>query len=290
MAMQLLLSAYTRRILYGITIVFVFVSLVWWQPYVSTGTWLGSSTATSSSVLSSSSLDIVVSMYKEDIHNLSVVLRDVQSLPPIKSISRVRTFIYVKDVEANIPMLQDALATSNVIQLPNAGRESGTFLTHIISNYDNLAQHTLFVQAEPHEFENAKNRIIDYFIPSTGVLPLGILEVCDCTSCKDPWNPDRTFNRIEELYSILNSKFCPSKITLSYLGQMIASKERIRSRPRKIYEYLNEILEADQDHHIHKDSEGLAQEFEFFTDGPGNPYFGHTVERAWMLLWGLFGC
>ena len=34
----------------------------------------------------------------------------------------------------------------NVIGLPNFGRESHTFLYHIINNYDNLNEYTIFIQ------------------------------------------------------------------------------------------------------------------------------------------------
>jgi hypothetical protein len=286
MAIHIPTSSLTRRILYGTAAILVFMMLVWWRPDIAQKKWFDSTRLDSSVWSSSSSLDIVVSMYKEDIHTVRETLRSIRSLPPIANVSEIRTFIYVKDPDANITTLQETLTTPNVIRLPNVGRESGSFLTHIIENWDNLAQHTLFVQAEPHEFEGLKNRILDYFMPSTGVLPLGTLEVCDCTSCNDPWNADRTFYRIEELYSILNGKFCPTNVMLTYLGQIMASRERIHMRSRELYEYLRETLESGKDHFIHKDNEGVSQDRDFFTDGPTNPYFGHTIERAWMLLWG----
>jgi hypothetical protein len=35
------------------------------------------------------------------------------------------------------------------ISLPNLGREGGTYIHHIINNYDNLADHTIFIQGNP---------------------------------------------------------------------------------------------------------------------------------------------
>jgi hypothetical protein len=34
----------------------------------------------------------------------------------------------------------------NIIKLPNIGRESHTYLYHIINNYNNLADNTIFIQ------------------------------------------------------------------------------------------------------------------------------------------------
>jgi hypothetical protein len=35
------------------------------------------------------------------------------------------------------------------VQLANTGRESGTYLHHIVNNYDNLAEWSVFTQGEP---------------------------------------------------------------------------------------------------------------------------------------------
>jgi len=45
----------------------------------------------------------------------------------------------------------------NVINLPNVGREGHTFYTHIVLNYDNLDDMTIFLQGNP--FEHTKNII-----------------------------------------------------------------------------------------------------------------------------------
>lgn len=140
----------------------------------------------------------------------------------------------------------------------------------------------MFIQAAMHEFDSAKGRIADYFIATTGVLPLGSLEVCECLSCKDPWDASRTYPRLPQLYSALNSRMCPKLITLSYLGQILVSAQRIQSRPRKIYKHLRAVLESDAQHFIHEDP---RQEWQF-GDDPSEPYFGHTMERSWMLVWG----
>ena len=40
-----------------------------------------------------------------------------------------------------------------VIELPNVGRESHTYLYHIVTNYNNLADRTLFIQGRPYDHE-----------------------------------------------------------------------------------------------------------------------------------------
>ena len=45
----------------------------------------------------------------------------------------------------------------NVINLPNFGRESHTFLYHIINNYDNLKEYTIFFQGSLKFDKNIKH-------------------------------------------------------------------------------------------------------------------------------------
>lgn len=73
------------------------------------------------------SIELVIARYNEDISWLSKV-------------KNMKITIYNKGV--------DDLNLNN-IKLPNIGRESHTYLTHIINNYDNLADTTIFCQGDP---------------------------------------------------------------------------------------------------------------------------------------------
>lgn len=226
-------------------------------------------------------LDIVVSMYNENITNVAHQLSALLSLPLIQGLD-VSTLIYVKDQDADLPGIKAATNATKVLPYSNYGREGGTFLSHIVLNWDYLARHTMFIQAEMHSLEEAKGKIIDYFSVNTGVLPPGYLAACNCLSCTDAWDDQRAFPRIAQLYSALNGEMCPTQITLSYLGQMLVSAKRIRQRPRKVYEHLKAVLESDMHHWIHTD----PREDWAFRDDPSEPYFGHSIERAYMVLWG----
>lgn len=74
-------------------------------------------------------IDIVIAKYKEDISWTKGL--DVRFNP----------IIYNKDEDSQ-----------DYIKLPNLGRESQTYTYHIITNYDNLADFTIFTQANfyPH--------------------------------------------------------------------------------------------------------------------------------------------
>ncbi|KAF2428634.1 hypothetical protein EJ08DRAFT_558782, partial [Tothia fuscella] len=225
-------------------------------------------------------LDIVVSLYGEPLDQTERMFKELRALSSFRDLE-VNFHVYTKDLSADIALLREKLATPHVTILHNVGREGGTYMAHIVRQYDDLARHTMFVQADMHDYEAARARIVDYFRPNTGVLPLGITESCDCIKCVDSWDESREFPRIEELYVGLNGKFCPGRLALSYLGQIIVSATRIRSRTHDTYAYLKQILEAGPSHFIHDDPRQ-----DEFKDDESNPYFGHTIERSYMVLWG----
>jgi hypothetical protein len=40
---------------------------------------------------------------------------------------------------------------NKITKMPNVGREAGAYVKHIIDNYDNLDEHTIFIQAQPYD-------------------------------------------------------------------------------------------------------------------------------------------
>ena len=91
---------------------------------------------------------LVVARYNEDI----------QWLLPFKDI------VYLYNKGNNIHPSLDSFKT---IALPNVGRESHTYLTHIVDNYDNLAEHVLFFQA--HIDDHKRLPFNEYFGESSFV-------------------------------------------------------------------------------------------------------------------------
>jgi len=154
-----------------------------------------------------------------------------------------------------------------VVSLPNVGRESHTYLTHIIDNYHTLDDYTVFLQGRPFDhspnllrdladlikriesgeklnYENLSNNFLDSNIsgcPHHRGLPL--------ISC---------YNRLFES-SIQNRPF-----KFSAGAQFLVSREAIHRRPLEFYIKARAMVE----HHIHP-IEGFVIErfwYMFFTD------------------------
>ncbi|ORY34129.1 hypothetical protein BCR33DRAFT_791192 [Rhizoclosmatium globosum] len=95
------------------------------------------------------SFDVVISYYKEDILYLYECVETFKKHPRIAAVNPdFRLILYVKSnvTEKSLSFIQDITEADEVIQLENVGREGHTYLHHIITHYDNLADHTLFMQ------------------------------------------------------------------------------------------------------------------------------------------------
>lgn len=226
-------------------------------------------------------LDIVMSMHTEKLDTIAKQLKELKELKAFKNL-KPHVIIYVKDGKEPLATIKEKTGADEVFELDNRGREGGTYLSHIIKRFDNVAKHTFFVQAEPHDFSKIKRRINDYFNPeTTGMLSVGFGHAsCACDHCEDPWGGRDVWQRVPQIFSAVYGELCPSsRILLSYAGQFIVSARRIRSGELHTYEHLKEVLESDQEHWIHSDLRASR-----YNDSPSSPYFGHSLERSWMII------
>ncbi|KAL9065763.1 MAG: hypothetical protein Q9157_007361 [Trypethelium eluteriae] len=225
----------------------------------------------------SSQLDIVISMYRESKTSVSSVISRITQIDVIAKTSP-RVIVYTKDEDAEASQLQQALGAFEVIKLPNEGRESETYLHHVLRHWDNLAEHTLFMQADIHNPREFYPRVRDYFKFNTGMLSLGFSgNVCDCRNCGDRWGWSDTSGVLLDVYKDANQLSC-GPMLLSYKGQFIASAQRIRGVERKVYEELRQAL---------VDPESWAHQQKYLQGRPDSmnaPYFGYTMERLWSTL------
>ncbi|QSZ35315.1 hypothetical protein DSL72_008184 [Monilinia vaccinii-corymbosi] len=198
------------------------------------------STLVDSTYNASSPFDIVVSAYLEEPELIKSMLESLRKTAYLRSL-RPNVILYTKDSEANVTALKDSTGANVVQSLENVGREGGTYLYHIVTNWDNLAENTMFIQAHAHNMRELLPRINSYLVADTGMLSLGFAGVtCGCSSCQDRWGWEDYGNVIPALHQEIYNQTCNSNtpIFLSYKGQFVASAKRIRginSRSTKGY-------------------------------------------------------
>lgn len=199
-------------------------------------------------------LDIVVSYYAESVEEMAKNIASITRLETTR-IYHPRVYIYNKGDRQNADIQEQVAAfvpylneTITVDDLPNHGREGETYLSHIIRRWDELAPHTIFIQASMHEPEWSIRHLNSYFNSHTGFLSLSYSSnFCrDCSTCFDlaGWQPEA--GAIEEIYQMAykNETQCQN-IPLTYKGQFVASGKRIRGGGQEMYRKLQAQLTND---------------------------------------------
>ncbi|KAK6331558.1 hypothetical protein TWF718_002107 [Orbilia javanica] len=223
-------------------------------------------------------MDIVVSYFNENMDGVADFLRELKTIQQLEAL-QPNIIVYTKNNQSDMDILQMRLAADEVIMLPNEGREGGTYLHHILDRYDDLANHTLFIQAEPHSQKRLLNRIKLYFDPSrTGMLDLGNRELrgCKCLDCRDEYSWRDTTGLVPDLMAQAHHIKCDedTQVVTSYKGQFIVSSKRVRAAKRSFYETLNEKL-------IGKNRVVIGDPLEDKIDAP---FFGYSLERSWAII------
>ncbi|KAF3912285.1 hypothetical protein AA313_de0203600 [Arthrobotrys entomopaga] len=221
--------------------------------------------------------DIVVSHYKEDFESLGAFIDGLRSISKINDL-KPNLIIYTKNNQSDIYKIKGIMGASEVIVLPNEGRETATYFYHIMQRWEDLANHTLFIQAGPHNVDRVIDRLRSYFEPSrTGILDLGFrdLRLCNCLDCKDEFGWVDEARIIPDLMAEAHHVKCDkdTKVSISYKGQFVVSARRIRSVKKSIYESLNSKLVGDNRILLGGEEDRLDA-----------PILGYTLERAWNVL------
>jgi len=156
--------------------------------------------------------DVVLSYYAEDVNFVARFIQYLRNLSTIKKL-KSRIIVYNKNPKINNTYLQTILKADIVQQLPNLGREGGTYLHHIITNYDTLANHILFSQAGVEGITNTGlsdwffNRLEKQFNSSVGYMPL--VENRWFTTFDCGVRPGENIQQLPELWGIIEQTLCP---------------------------------------------------------------------------------
>jgi hypothetical protein len=147
------------------------------------------------------------------------------------------------------------------VQLSNVGREGHTYLYHIITNYDNLDDHTCFLQGQPFDhtpdlerrFQLFQSNPVSFYLLSRNIYFINLSY--DYT--------DVSLHKL--LISTYEKVFAISKRNHHFQfgagAQFIVSRDVIRSRPKSFYENIMRLM----DHDI-------------------NPPEGFVLERFWSMI------
>ena len=135
-----------------------------------------------------------------------------------------------------------------VHQLPNVGREAHTYLHHIVSNWDNLAEYTLFLQGWPFDhdvnLEDIQKFIDGKVVPEDGVSQIGNHQYLYCDRMGNPHHPDLP---IGEYFKKILKRDPPEAIFFAIGAQYIVHKRMIHNKSLDFWKGLLEMSETIED-------------------------------------------
>jgi len=153
-----------------------------------------------------------------------------------------------------------------IIEMPNIGREGHTYAHHIIKNYDNLDNYTIFLQGNPFDHTPKLNKILsklfenerDYLYKNLSS------KVWGCQLDKDQFRKDLKIKQVySDLYSLKNPKNFLFKFGAG--AQFCVSKKLIVKNNLLFYKKILNYLDKEC-----------------------NPIVGHVIERLWFIFFTKF--
>lgn len=149
--------------------------------------------------------------------------------------------------------------------LPNIGREAHTYLTHIVREYEQLADMNVFLQGDPFDHIDDQGRatverlrgqleeVVDRKIPFKGLAWFKL----KCDRLGRPHDLHKPENEgrwagwgkdipLGEVFERLFGAPMPEQIVVrAPTGNFCVTSERIRTRPKAFYEFVLRMIEAD---------------------------------------------
>jgi hypothetical protein len=217
--------------------------------------------------ISNEDINIIVSRYNED-------LKWTLEYP----YNKYKYTVYNKGTNANF----EKTNVKEIINIPNVGRESHTYLYHIITNYDNLKNVNVFLPGSCNssaynkkkrttilfnEIEKVNNSIIigmKHNNVKKELYNFGMASYKSTTDDNFKENPETKLqlSNIRPYGKWYDNKFPDIDIQyIPYSGIIAISKNHILQHPKKYYENLIEELRYSS-----------------------NPEVGHFFERSWVAI------
>ena len=230
-----------------------------------------------------SNFDVVISLYDESLQLTRDTFAAIASIPSIRSLDP-RLIIYTKHPSADPEEIRAVTNATDVIHLPNVGREAQTYLQYILDRWDNLPCQVLFTQAEMHFLDDALARLKFFHSNDTGMMSLAESGwTCSCEHCNDEqWTEGN--HTIARTYMAVNDGERCDRVLESYRGQFIVSGRRIRGISKSIYEQLNNELVDEQSWAHREPFTKVRASWSRSEDSMSAPLFGYTLEKFWNVL------
>ena len=206
----------------------------------------------------SPNLEVVIARYEED---LSWVKEEIPS--------SLYSMLYIYNKGSNFTNFE--IPKSKVITLPNVGRESHTYLTHVVKHYDTLPDLTLFLPGSCKTNEEKTNQfhtLLEHLKTNTTSAIICVndpdhvnevnnfsIDYYEATSPENSQkNPQAHIEPSKErpMHKWFYKHFGNEKVNcVSYKGIILASRTDIKKRPKEFYQNLIKELSSPNPEVVH---------------------------------------
>ena len=135
--------------------------------------------------------------------------------------------------------------------LPLIGREAYTYMYHVVNNYNNLADHTVFSQGHPFDHAPSFHEVVDNLLIngqqenfvwlSTRLIDSSLNEN------KDNYLYGYEMNFEDNFFKIFKDKKVKHSFTFGAGAEFIVSKESIQKRTLDFYRNILSLIEEEND-------------------------------------------
>jgi len=133
---------------------------------------------------------------------------------------------------------------NNVTKLDNIGRESHTYIQHIIDNYDNLADYTIFLQGNPFDHSPDIINDIHHIINNDNNFDFKFLTKSIVSTNLSGCFHHPGLPLIGCHYLIFGNLLCNLEFKFGVGAQFVVSKKNIIKRDKHFYEKIILLLES----------------------------------------------
>jgi len=174
---------------------------------------------------------------------------------------------------------------SNVVALPNVGREAHTYLYHIINNYDNLSDITMFTQAKVSDHGHTQNldELLKKFIDNTSNFKFSSRYETyrlGQSRCIDP-----KFNLYEKDNLIKSHAISPQLVDKIMFGEWF-EKNIMDQYPVTLHLFSHAIFAVSKKHILSRPKE-FYEKLLVQLSTENAPIEAHFLERSWFYV---FNC
>ena len=199
------------------------------------------------------SASLIIAQYDEDVSWINKIQYEYIT----------KIYLYTKNSNNIKPIIHSHIPIHRT-HLPNIGRETHTFLHHIINNYHSLSEINIFVQAIPIIDINIINSYLDVnYITNINLTKSNQIHL-DSSNKITIWKKQPLVICPYNFFEWYNLFIDPEKLTSPYHiyfeSNFIVSKHHILSRSKKYYEKLLNQLNDN------------------------NTEVGHFLERSWYYI------